>query len=48
MRFRPGSPWMPTPISISSSPMAKVGVPAAGTVQLESATPIDRVAALTF
>ena len=38
---------MPTPISISSSASVKVGVPAAGTVQLVSATPIEPVAALT-
>ena len=31
-RRRPGSPWMPMPISISSSPSWKVGLPAAGTV----------------
>ena len=46
-RRRPGSPWMPTPISMSPSPMSKVGRPTAGTVQLVSATPIERVAALT-
>ena len=46
-RRRPGSPWMPTPISISSSPSVKVGLPAAGTVQLVSATPIERVRPLT-
>ena len=33
---------MPTPISISFSPSWKVGLPAAGTVQLVSATPIER------
>ena len=38
---------MPTPISISSSARSKVGLPAAGTVQLVSAIPIERVAALT-
>ena len=38
---------MPTPTSISSSAMSKVGLPAAGTVQLVSAIPIERVAALT-
>ena len=43
-RRRPGSPWMPTPISISVAPMSKVGLPAAGTVQLVSATPMERVA----
>ena len=46
-RRRPGSPWMPTPNSISSGPMSKVGLPAAGTVQEVSATPIERVAPLT-
>ena len=35
---------MPTPNSISSSPISKVGLPAAGTVQEVSATPIERVA----
>src|SRR5882724_2420232 len=40
-RRRPGSPWMPTPSSISLSPRVKVGFPAAGTVQLVSATPIE-------
>ena len=45
-RRRPGSPWMPTPNSISSSPISKLGLPAAGTVQEVSATPIDRVAAI--
>src|SRR5437879_38311 len=38
---------MPTPTSISSAPMSKVVRPAAGTVQLVNATPIDAVAALT-
>ena len=38
---------MPTPISISSSPSSKVGLPAAGTVQEVSATPIERGAPLT-
>ena len=38
---------MPTPISISSLPRANVGVPAAGTVQLVKATPIERVWPLT-
>ena len=36
------------PISISSSPMVKVGLPAMGTVQGESATPIVRVFASAF
>ena len=39
---------MPTPISISSAPIWKVGLPAAGTVHEVSATPIDAVALLTL
>jgi hypothetical protein len=39
---------MPIPISISSSPIVKVGRPAAGTVQGEGATPIERVLAMAF
>ena len=46
-RRRPGSPWMPTPNSISPSPISNIGLPAAGTVQEVSATPIERVALLT-
>ena len=46
-RRLPGSPWMPTPISISSSASEKLGLPAAGIVQESSATPIERVCALT-
>ena len=46
-RRRPGSPWMPTPISISLGPISKVGTPASGTVQLLNATPIDAVQVLT-
>ena len=38
---------MPTPSSISSSPSSKVGLPAAGTVQEVSATPMLRPLALT-
>ena len=41
-RCRPGSPWMPMPISIWSSGRSNVGLPAAGTVQLVSAMPMDR------
>src|SRR6266511_1351395 len=48
MRSRPGSPWMPMPISTSSSPRSKVGVPAAGTVQEVSASPIERTPAITL
>src|SRR3984885_4450468 len=44
---RPGSPWMPTPISISLSANVKFGRPAAGTVHGSSATPIERVRRLT-
>ena len=46
-RRRPGSPWMPTPISISSSGRSKVGLPADGTVQLVRAMPIERPCPLT-
>ena len=46
--FLPGSPWIPTPNSISSSPISKVGLPAAGTVQLVKATPIVPAFLLTF
>ncbi|GBC87763.1 hypothetical protein HRbin12_01781 [bacterium HR12] len=42
IRSRPGSPWMPMPISISSSPSSKVGLPACGTVQEVRAMPIER------
>src|SRR5439155_1144828 len=41
-RWRPGSPWMPIPISISSSPSSNVGFPAAGTVHDVGAT-VDRL-----
>ena len=41
-RWRPGSPWMPTPISISVSPRSNVGFPAAGTVHDVSAMPMLR------
>ena len=47
IRSRPGSPWMPMPISTSSSPSSKVGEPAAGTVQEVRARPIERTLALT-
>src|SRR4029450_9340437 len=47
IRSRPGSPWMPMPISTSSSPSSKVGDPAAGTVQEVRASPIERTLALT-
>ena len=46
-RRRPGSPWMPTPISISSSPSSNSGEPLAGGVHEVSAMPIVRVTALT-
>ncbi len=46
-RRRPGSPWMPTPISISSSPISKSGEPFAGGVHEVSATPIERVTEFT-
>ena len=35
----PGSPWIPTPYSISSSANIKVGVPLAGTVHEVNAKP---------
>ncbi len=37
---RPGSPWIPMPISISSSSSAKLGSPACGTVHARMATPM--------
>ena len=46
-RSRPGSPWMPTPSSISSSPSSNVGRPAEGTVQDVSARPMLRPLAFT-
>ena len=46
-RRRPGSPWMPTPISISSSPSSNSGEPFAGGVHEVSAMPIVRVTELT-
>ena len=48
IRVRPGSPWIPMPISISSSPSSKVGLPACGTVQLVRAMPIERTLSWTF
>ncbi len=47
-RRRPGSPWMPMPISISSSGRSKVGVPAAGTMHEVRAMPMERALALTL
>jgi hypothetical protein len=47
-RQTPGSPWMPMPISISSSAISKVGLPACGTVQGLSAAPMDRQASAAF
>ena len=47
-RRRPGSPWIPIPISTSSSPSANVGVPAAGTMHDVKARPIERPWPLTF
>ena len=46
--MRPGSPWIPIPISISPSPMSNVGRPAAGTVQLVRAIPIERTLSCTL
>ena len=39
-RRTPASPWMPRPSSISLSPRVKPGLPAVGTVQAPSATPM--------
>ena len=47
-RQTPGSPWMPMPISISSSAISKVGLPACGTVQDVSAAPMERQASAAF
>src|SRR5580700_6376707 len=47
-RRRPGSPWMPTPISISSSPSSNSGEPLAGGVHEVSAMPMVRVTELTL
>jgi len=46
-RSRPGSPWMPMPISISSSPSSKLGVPAPGVMHGVSAMPMLRTCPLT-
>src|SRR6476646_3823124 len=47
IRSRPGSPWMPTPSSISSSASVNEGSPECGTVHGVSATPIDLTCELT-
>ena len=47
VRVRPGSPWMPMPISISSSASSNDGEPTCGTVHDVSAKPIDRTEAIT-
>ena len=47
IRSRPGSPWMPTPISISSSARVKDGSPECGTVHGVRAMPMVRTWALT-
>ncbi len=47
-RRRPGSPWMPTPISISSSPSSNSGEPLAGGVHEVSAMPMVLVTELTL
>ena len=44
----PGSPWIPIPISTSSSASSKLGFPAAGTVQGAIAIPMERTFAITF
>ena len=46
-RKRPGSPWMPIPISTSFSPSSKLGSPEPGVTQGVSAIPIERPFALT-
>ena len=46
-RLRPGSPWIPTPISISSSPRSNSGEPLDGGVHEVRAMPIVRVTELT-
>ena len=48
VRWRPGSPWIPMPTSISSSPISKSGVPRTGGVHELSAMPIVRTLAMTF
>ena len=45
-RLTPGSPWMPMPISISSSARVNVGSLAAGRIVGDMPTPIVRVLAL--
>ncbi len=47
-RTRPGSPWIPMPSSISSSPSSKVGVPAEGVVHDVSAMPNDLLRSLAL
>src|SRR5215212_1684328 len=47
LRSVPGSPWMPIPISISSSPISKIGSPDSGGMQLVSAIPIERMLPFT-
>src|SRR5918997_973280 len=47
LRSTPGSPWIPIPISISSSPISKMGSPLSGGVQLVNAIPIERTLELT-
>ena len=44
----PGSPWMPTPISISSSAIWKIGSPLSGGVQLVRAIPMERTFPFTL
>ncbi len=48
VRSRPGSPWMPMPISISSSPISNSGSPRTGGVHELRAMPIERTLAMTF
>src|SRR5436309_2320183 len=47
-RRRPGSPWMPTPSSISSAPISNVGVGEAGVQADVNATPKLRPLSFTF
>ena len=47
-RLMPGSPWMPMPISISSSARVKPGLPTPGRMQGDMAMPMVRTLAMVF
>ena len=47
-RAIPGSPWIPMPISISSSPISKFGRRVCGSEQAASATPMVKVRAFAL